>query len=342
MGRSLSGVGGHRFEQGLRMGSVGEVESQAVMERNGYRHEAFFYRSSRQFLDGVVDFVTGALEEGAPVLLALSPGKLEAVQDRLGGPRAGVHTTDMDELGRNPARIIPAWQDFIAEHRGDSPRVRGIGEPIVPGQPAATRIECHLHEALLNSAFSGADLWLLCPYDAAGLEPGTVEVARRTHPFVLESGTSRTSVSYRGPDATERQTRVPLPPVPPAASRMQFHGADLPSVRGFVAQAARQSGLDEGAVADFVIAANEIATNSLRHGRATGSVAAWSDAGSLICEFRDDGRVEDPLAGRVRPSATGAGGRGLWIANQLCDLVQIRTGPTGTVVRLHKAVDTRT
>jgi anti-sigma regulatory factor (Ser/Thr protein kinase) len=324
------------------MGSVGEAESQAVMERSGYRHEAFFYGSRRQFLDGVMEFVTGALDAGTPVLLALSPAKLDAVQDRLGGPHTGVHTTDMDELGRNPARIIPAWQDFIAEHGGDSRKVRGIGEPIVPGQSSAKRVECHLHEALLNAAFSGADFWLLCPYDATGLEPGTVEEACRTHPFVLESGTSRTSPSYRGSVASERQTRAPLPPVPAEASRMRFYAAGLPAVRGFVVHAARQAGLDESAAADFVVAANEIATNSLRHGRANGSVAAWSEAGSLICEFRDDGRFEDPLAGRVRPSATGGGGRGLWIANQICDLVQIRTGPTGTVVRLHKAAGART
>ena len=30
-----------------------------------------------------------------------------------------------------------------------------------------------------------------------------------------------------------------------------------------------------------------------------------------------------------------AGGRGLWIANQLCDLVQVRSGAAGTTVRLH-------
>ena len=29
------------------------------------------------------------------------------------------------------------------------------------------------------------------------------------------------------------------------------------------------------------------------------------------------------------------GGRGVWLANQLCDLVQIRSGAAGTVVRLH-------
>jgi hypothetical protein len=32
------------------------------------------------------------------------------------------------------------------------------------------------------------------------------------------------------------------------------------------------------------------------------------------------------------------GGYGLWIANQMCELVQIRSGDGGTVVRLHKRV----
>jgi hypothetical protein len=52
--------------------------------------------------------------------------------------------------------------------------------------------------------------------------------------------------------------------------------------------------------------------------------------------IRDGGRFDKPLADRQRPSRNIAGPRGLWVANQLCDLVQIRTLPEGTVVRLHK------
>jgi hypothetical protein len=48
--------------------------------------------------------------------------------------------------------------------------------------------------------------------------------------------------------------------------------------------------------------------------------------------------LEDPLIDRVRPAAHAAGRRGLWLANQLCDLVQIRTLPSGTVVRLHMRI----
>jgi anti-sigma regulatory factor (Ser/Thr protein kinase) len=41
------------------------------------------------------------------------------------------------------------------------------------------------------------------------------------------------------------------------------------------------------------------------------------------------------MADRIRPDQLAWGGRGLWLANQLCDLVQIRSGARGTVVRLH-------
>jgi len=34
------------------------------------------------------------------------------------------------------------------------------------------------------------------------------------------------------------------------------------------------------------------------------------------------------------PPLSTEGGRGLWLANQLCDLVQIRSAASGTAVRL--------
>ena len=36
--------------------------------------------------------------------------------------------------------------------------------------------------------------------------------------------------------------------------------------------------------------------------------------------------------GRMAPTPAA---RGLWLANRLCDLVQVRSGEQGTVVRLH-------
>ena len=83
-----------------------------------------------------------------------------------------------------------------------------------------------------------------------------------------------------------------------------------------------------------MLAVNEILTNSVRHGGGTGVLRIWQDDETLVCEVRDGGRIDDPLADRRRPRPDQTGGRGLWIANQLCDLVQLRSLADGSVVRV--------
>ena len=107
-------------------------------------------------------------------------------------------------------------------------------------------------------------------------------------------------------------------------------------VRGIVAASAASAGLDALRADDLVVAAHEIATNSVRHGGGRGELRLWRDDRSVICDFTDGGLIHDPMVGRERPLTGSAGGRGVWLANQMCDLVQIRNMPTGTVVRLHK------
>ena len=83
-----------------------------------------------------------------------------------------------------------------------------------------------------------------------------------------------------------------------------------------------------------MLATHEVATNSIRHGGGEGTLRVWHEDGMVVCEVRDRGRLDQPLAGRARPELEDGGGWGLWLANQLCDLVQIRTLPDGNVVRL--------
>ena len=78
---------------------------------------------------------------------------------------------------------------------------------------------------------------------------------------------------------------------------------------------------------------SELVTNSVRHGGGGGVLRVWRDGDALVCEVRDGGRLGDPLAGRRRPTLEQPDGRGLWLANQLCDLVQLRSSAGGTVVR---------
>jgi anti-sigma regulatory factor (Ser/Thr protein kinase) len=112
----------------------------------------------------------------------------------------------------------------------------------------------------------------------------------------------------------------------------------LHAVRRFVREHGRDLGASRSATADLVIAVNEVATNAFRHGGGQGTLTIWDDNGSLLCDIADEGRLDAPLAGRDQPSSFQTSGWGLWLANQLCDLVQLRTFPTGTVVRLHMSL----
>ena len=73
----------------------------------------------------------------------------------------------------------------------------------------------------------------------------------------------------------------------------------------------------------------------MRFGGGRGTLSWWPADGRLICDVADRGRIDDLLVGRVLPPVDGLGGRGVWLANQLCDLVQVRSGGHGTQVRLH-------
>ena len=84
-----------------------------------------------------------------------------------------------------------------------------------------------------------------------------------------------------------------------------------------------------------------MATNSIDHGGGRGTLRMWRDGNNLVSEVRDEGVYDRPLADRQRPGSGSGHPRGLWLANQLCDLVQIRSFADGTVVRLHVKVDPR-
>ena len=302
-----------------------------------YRHEALLYAGRDQLLDGAEAFIADAVAAGEPTLVALDAGAVDALRSRIGPTPGQVFFVDMHVLGHNPARLIPAWRDFLDEHGADSPRVRGIGEPIWADRDPDELAECQHHEALLNAAFTGRSLWLLCPYDTDTLGPAVLEEAWRTHPVVRTGDDVRPSPTFPGADALAAPLAGPLDDPPPGAATVVLGPEDLGRLRRFVAERAAGAGLPAERVDDLVLAANEMGANSLLHGGGLGTVRVWEDGDAVVCEFRDAGRLGDPWAGRWRPPTSETGGRGLWLANQLCDLVQVRSDDGGTVVRLRVA-----
>jgi anti-sigma regulatory factor (Ser/Thr protein kinase) len=142
-------------------------------------------------------------------------------------------------------------------------------------------------------------------------------------------------VDYCGSDALPGVFCDPLPDPPAGAAAIDFDADGLGALRELVAGEAQRAGFAGRQGEDFLVAANEIATNSVRHGGGGGRLVVWSQDETLLCEVRDAGAIADPLVGRRRPAPGQSGGYGVWIANQVCDLVQVRTSESGSVVRLH-------
>jgi len=102
-----------------------------------------------------------------------------------------------------------------------------------------------------------------------------------------------------------------------------------------VSEQAAGTGLGPSRTADLPLAVDEILIESIRHGGVKATLRIRHEAGTVMCVIRDAGRYDNPLADRECPAAGAAGLRGLWLANQLCNLVQVRSSLSGTVVRLH-------
>jgi anti-sigma regulatory factor (Ser/Thr protein kinase) len=301
-----------------------------------FAHEALLYAGDDGFLDGALPFVLEGLEAREPMLLVLSADKIERIRGEVNGDNEAILFADMAAVGANPARIIPLWRTFVAEHGSPNTPVRGIGEPIWRGRTPDELVECQRHEELLNLAFADdSDFRLLCPYDTDSLDDAVIEEAVRSHPIVVEDGVRRDSAAFRGLAAISAPFAAPLPAPPASVQELEFDALSLASLRQLVTARAIEAGLDETRTTDLVFAVNEVATNSVRHGGGSGVLRVWMGTRWLVCEIEDAGRIGDPLVGREQPAGDQHAGRGLWIANQICDLVQVRSFATHSVVRLH-------
>jgi anti-sigma regulatory factor (Ser/Thr protein kinase) len=125
---------------------------------------------------------------------------------------------------------------------------------------------------------------------------------------------------------------------PLKARRQEFGLDDLHDVRALVAAAATAGGVSPSRANDLVVAASELAANSILHGGGRGLASVWGEGGAIFVEVADAGTITDPTVGRVRPHPVSEHGRGLYIANQLSDELSIDSTPTGTRIRLRMDV----
>lgn len=295
-------------------------------------HTAFFYTTQQEYRDRLLAVISEAVQADHAVLVAVPAPNLAVLAEGLDGLAADVVMTDMNQVARNPTRILgELLGNFVDKHR-DQP-VRVIGEPIWPGRSDLEYPACVQHEALINQAFTGQDVTVICPYDVTQLDAEVVADARRTHPVLWQNGILEHDNAAYAPEAMLAHYNRPLPSDPTAVRYTARKLGDLSGARVFAGAYAQWFGLSPDQTADLQLIASELTTASLTHVGGSCRLALWRQDGHVVCEARDDGCLDDPLAGRRPYGSDSERGRGLYVVNAVADLVRTHTTADETTIQ---------
>ncbi|QBI19071.1 sensor histidine kinase [Egibacter rhizosphaerae] len=310
---------------------------------NVLQHDAFLYRSDREFGETLEPFVRAGLEEREPVLAVTRQSNIAQLRECLGADAERVTFADSAEFYRHPTRTIEGYHRALEGrlHAGAA-RVRVIGEVPFEGSESERR-EWVRYEAALNHVFADRPVWIVCPYDLRVLPADLVRDAARTHPWVQHDGRRSPSDRYEDP-ARVVQEVVDGSSLPEHATTELEVDGELSSARAVVREFGLRHGVDSDVSEQFTMAVNEALTNAFQHGRPPVWLRLYADEPTTVsCEIHDaGGQLLDPLAGYAPPSSVDGhlaeAGMGLWLARSLCDRVELVPYRDATVLRLVKRV----
>jgi anti-sigma regulatory factor (Ser/Thr protein kinase) len=293
-------------------------------------HNALLYRTEDDLVQEVRQFVEAGQEKREPVLLAFAGTRLGALQATL-KPAHLTYFQDVEEVAANPARMLPALRQWMEEHPGP---VRIIGEMMWPGRDPLEATEVIRHEALVNLALADAPATALCAYDVSALPASLLEAVEENHHGLIEVGVGpRASSAHAkplevwenpGPELSEPEKPVELPVT-----------EDLSQLRVQIRESQVLDPLPRERRPDLVLAISEAAANALRYDHPPRTLRLWRNDRRVVAEVSGAGRIEDPLSGRRRPCPQASRGWGLWVINQVCDLVELRHQEGRVRLRMH-------
>lgn len=299
-------------------------------------HQALLYSGEEEFRSEAGSFVRDGVAADEPVLVVVTPARADLLRSELGADSDRVYFVEPRlGLGRRPERFIPGWDTYLRRACNGRPqcRVWAVGEPGRLPASTAELINGQRYESLLDSAFTGdRPFRLLCPYDLDAVHPTVAEQAYRTHPLSVQRGVHR----QIGAPPADGYAGHRLPEPESVLADCTFDVGQLGEVRDRVDGHAARLGLGGGRTYDYVLAVDEVASNSVMHGGGAGRLRIWRNGDCLTSEIHDQGLMRQTPEVDIRPSTDRGHGRGLWLVHQLCDLVQIRSAEDeGTTIRLH-------
>ncbi len=110
---------------------------------------------------------------------------------------------------------------------------------------------------------------------------------------------------------------------------------NMAQLRSHVMRLAAQAGLSTERAAGFAVAVHEAVINAIEHAGGRGEVAVvQDDERRLIAEVHDPGADTACSIALTMPPVDATRGRGMWLAGQLTDHIEVHGDQGGTTVRL--------
>ena len=314
----------------------------APASRSRYVHDALFFSSPGELAAATVPFVRDGLAAGDAVVVAASPATADLVRTAVDGDERVRMLERGEAYARRTPAAVTAFRRLTDElTAAGAAGVRVVGETDF-GRTEREWLEWQRYEAVLNDALAAWPLWGLCLFDTTRLPEQVLESVARTHPTVV-TGSSRTpNPRFVDPAEYLRGMPVPVEPLQGSAPRLAVDDvADPIALRHAVAAELAAVRGPREVVEDFLLAVDETTSNAIRHGAPPVGLRLWTSADRLVCAVTDAGAgPDDPFAGYgpAHGDDLSRGGMGVWLARQLCDHVDIGSGPDGVTVRLTTAL----
>ena len=301
-----------------------------MADQPGFIHSALIVDSEDMLVARLLPALDEAVSEGQPVLMSVGPRTQDVLRAALGA-RATALT-----WGGGPTVplgvVFESYRRHLAGQHALGRRVHIVAEPGVTGERASA---CLPYESVCNDVYAAYGCSVTCLWDSRLQPASIIDEVRKVHGFELGSAGFLRNPGFvpAGTYLAGLARAAPRPPPrAPLMDRLVLDVHDLAHLRERTRVLARALGLPED---DFTLAINEVVTNGLVHGAPPVRVRCWAEPGGLVVQVEDTGGVAIPaIAGYLPPGEDQFGGRGMWIARQLADIVTAYTAGGTTVVRM--------
>lgn len=308
---------------------------------NGLSHGVLPYSGADEFLAGALPFLREGIEAGDRVVAVTGGERIDLLGEYLGAESIWVEFHENQTFYSHPARTLAQWVAQADELAARGGRLRLVAEPVWQGRSALETAEWQRVEAVVNVAFAGTGASILCPYDLTLLPTAILDEARRSHPAAVHGDKWRPNGAYMDPwSYASTIDRLPLSPPPESAEAWRIDAADLYWLRAFIREYAQAVSLEAWELQCLLMSVTEVASNALRYGEPPVVLRLWTESASerrpeIVCEISNGGHWRPPPGHGLVPPATTAPCRfGIWAVRLLCSIVQVRTGKSGTTVRM--------